>query len=205
MIVPEIHACVVLLNTVVKAHEPAASSTRHASTIATTVVHPLVYDGGADVLKRLKTCTKLEPTTTTRKKAINTLETGNSSSCSAALPIETFPRLLMFLSNLSFRLRILRGRGCSEQRNRMGEVEHIVSTVYSQRQGEARRVQTVTRHRPPIKPPIKPAIGTTVNGQRVGTMRVLRWEHLFPLFTRLTILSISLKLSRCYENLNLGL
>jgi hypothetical protein len=82
-------------------------------------VHHTVY------LKILRTCTKLEPTTTTRKKAINTLETGNSSSCSAAFPTETFPRLLMFLSNLSFRLRILRGRGYQQNR-KMGEIEHAV-------------------------------------------------------------------------------
>jgi hypothetical protein len=46
------------------------------------------------------------------KKKIKVLLMGGSSTCSAALPIGTCPRLLIFLSNLLLRLRRLRGAGC---------------------------------------------------------------------------------------------
>ena len=62
--------------------------------------------------KRFKICTTLEPTTTTKKKKMRGLDTGNSSSCSAAFPIETFPLFTMFLSNFAFLFRMARGAGC---------------------------------------------------------------------------------------------
>ena len=68
------------------------------------------YRGGA-LLNKLKTCTREDPTTTTKKKMINVLLTGKSSSRSAAFPTETFPRLETFLSNWLLRLRIFLGRG----------------------------------------------------------------------------------------------
>lgn len=37
---------------------------------------------------------------------------GGSSTCSPALPMETFPRLLMFPSNFFCLLRMFRGAGC---------------------------------------------------------------------------------------------
>jgi hypothetical protein len=139
------NASVVLYCSQTRQQPPAPGM--HASTIATAnlTVHPLVYDGGAEVLKRLRTCTKLEPRTTTRKNPINTLETGNSSSCSAALPIGTLPRLLMFLSNLEFRLRILRGRGCEreirwERLSILPLMMHTYTTVWTRRRGECKRV-----------------------------------------------------------------
>ena len=61
----------------------------------------------------LNICTTLDPTTTTRKKAISALLTGKSSFRSAAFPTGTFPRLVMFLENLSVRLRSDLGAGCS--------------------------------------------------------------------------------------------
>ena len=68
---------------------------------------------GAPPVNKLKICTKLDPKTTKMKKAMRVgLTRGPSSSRSATLPGSTFPRLVMFLSNLLFRLRIFLGRGC---------------------------------------------------------------------------------------------
>jgi len=61
-------------------------------------------------LNRFKIWTRLEPTTTKRKKATSVLLTGLSSSCSAALPTGTFPRLVIFLSNLVDRFLMFRGK-----------------------------------------------------------------------------------------------
>jgi len=66
-------------------------------------------------MNMLKICTTLEPMTTTMKKAMSPLLTGKSSSRSAAFPIGTFPRLVMFLSNLALLLRRLRGGGCDNR------------------------------------------------------------------------------------------
>jgi len=87
----------------------------------------LVYSsgGGAAVENRLKTCTKLDPITTIRKNAINVLLTGKSSWWSAALPIDTLPRLVMFLSNFSFRFLTVRGFGCNENRKHRNKKQSI--------------------------------------------------------------------------------
>lgn len=76
-----------------------------------SVRRSLYSSGGGDRPKRLKTCTNEEPTTTIRKKMINLLEIGVSSSRSAAFPAGTCPRFVIFLSNLLFRFRMFRGRG----------------------------------------------------------------------------------------------
>ena len=67
--------------------------------------------GGFDLTNMFKICTKLEPTTTMRKNPIRILLVGNSSRRSDDFPTGTLPRLVMFLSNFSFRLRRLRGTG----------------------------------------------------------------------------------------------
>lgn len=61
-------------------------------------------------LNMLNICTREDPTMTKRRNAMSVLLTGNSSSCSAALPMGTFPRLVTFLSNLELRLRMFLGR-----------------------------------------------------------------------------------------------
>jgi hypothetical protein len=60
--------------------------------------------------KRFKTDTKDDPMTKKKKRAINVLETGNSSLLSSAFPRGTLPRLVTLLSNLVLRLLMLRGR-----------------------------------------------------------------------------------------------
>lgn len=87
-------------------------------------IHSFIYSaGGLEALppNRLKTWTKLDPKTTKMKKAIRAgLTRGPSSSRSATLPGSTFPRLVMFLSNLLFRLRMFLGRGCGKNKKEKG-------------------------------------------------------------------------------------
>ena len=76
----------------------------------------IVYSAGglgAPPPNKLKTWTRLDPKTTNIKNAMRVgLTRGPSSSRSATLPGSTFPRLVMFLSNFLFRLRMFLGSGC---------------------------------------------------------------------------------------------
>jgi len=60
-------------------------------------------------VNKFRISTRDEPTTTTMKKPMSHLETGNSPSC--LVLTGTFPRFVMFLSNFSVLFRMLRGRG----------------------------------------------------------------------------------------------
>lgn len=88
--------------------------------------------GPAAFPNKLKTCTKDDPTTTTRKKKINVLGTGLSSSRSAALPVGTAPRLVMFLSNRLLRLRMFRGSGYGRGEERKRRMENCVRMIVHQ-------------------------------------------------------------------------
>ena len=70
--------------------------------------------------KRLRISTIDDPTTTMMKNPIKYLDTGKSSLSRDLTG--TFPRLVMFLSNLSVLFRRLRGSACSKKRKKRRRV-----------------------------------------------------------------------------------